>query len=338
MASGDQILLTGVTGFIAKHIALNLLEAGYAVRGSLRTPSRAEEVRNALAGHLSDASALDRLTFVELDLTDDAGWPEAVAGVDALVHTASPFPIIQPKDESELIEPAVSGTLRAMRAAKSAGVERIVLTSSVVAAMWTKTASGRAISEADWTDTSHPAASAYVKSKTLAEEAAWDFVAESPETLLTTINPGLVIGRPLDKNYGSSLELIERIFAAKDPMLPDVGFPGVDVKDVAAMHLKALEDPSTAGKRYLATTSWVTMRDVAETLQHAYPDRKIAKRQAPKLLLQFLSLFDPSIRTILPALGIHLTIDNTRAREDMGMEFTPVEEALLESARAIEAG
>ncbi|MFW5655590.1 MAG: NAD-dependent epimerase/dehydratase family protein, partial [Roseicyclus sp.] len=199
------VVLTGITGFIAKRIALDLLEAGYAVRGTLRAARRADEVRDALRPRLRDPAALDRLSFAEADLTRDEGWPEAMAGADALLHTASPFPMASPRDEGDIIRPAVEGTLRVLRAARAAGVGRVVLTSSVAAIE----ASPRrgAYTEEDWSDPTHPKSSAYYRSKTLAERAAWDFVAEHPGMGLTAINPALVLGQPLDAHYGTSLAL-----------------------------------------------------------------------------------------------------------------------------------
>ncbi|MEO0991653.1 MAG: aldehyde reductase [Pseudomonadota bacterium] len=331
------VLLTGVTGFIAKRIALDLLNAGHAVRGSLRSERRADEVRAALRPALDDPNSLDRLSFVELDLARDEGWAEAMDGIDAVLHTASPFPMVQPKDENEIIKPAVDGALRALRAAETAGVTRVVMTSSLVAIMSTDKPENAAYSEADWTDTSHPTATAYVKSKTLAEKAAWDFVSDHPAIQLTTINPGLVAGRPMDRNFGTSLQVIERILGGKDPMLPDVGFPVVDVKDVSAMHLKALDDPNTVGKRFIASAGFATFPEIADVLRGAFPTRKIAKSVAPKIVLRILSLFDPSIRTILPTVGLRLTIDNALARDEMGMDFVPWKESVLESARFLEA-
>ena len=201
-----RVVLTGVTGFIAKRIAFDLLEAGHSVRGSLRSAGREGEVRDALRPRLSDPSALDRLSFVELDLARDDGWAQAMDGADALFHTASPFPLSQPKDENDIIRPAVDGkTLRAMRAAQATGVSRVVLTSSVVA-IEAKDKSG-AYTEDDWSDPGHPKSNAYYKSKTMAERAAWDFVADNPEMQLTTINPALVPrrtdGRPLRNLAGT---------------------------------------------------------------------------------------------------------------------------------------
>jgi dihydroflavonol-4-reductase len=331
----DTVLLTGASGFIAKRIVLDLLEAGHTVRGSLRSLKRADEVRDAVRPHLSDARRLDRLSFVELDLTRDAGWAEAMAGVTALIHTASPFPMAPPKDENEVIRPAVDGTLRALRAAQAAGVTRVVMTSSVVAIEANGKVGRETLTEADWSDVSHPRSTPYYKSKTLAERAAWDFVAQHPEMRLTTINPSLVLGRPLDAHFGTSLQLIERILSGKDPMQPDIGFGIVDVADVSAMHVRALERPESAGKRFIASGPSATMPWIARHLAARYPGRKIATREAPAFVLRLLALFDRSVRTALPALGAPPVFDNTRARKELGMQFTGWETAVDRAADAV---
>ena len=241
----QTVLLTGASGYIAKHIAVQLLNAGYAVRASLRNLNRADEVRAAVLPHVTGAVG-DRLTFVALDLEQDAGWAEALKGVDALMHTASPFPLAQPKDPQDLIRPAVQGALRALKAAQAAGVTRVILTSSVVAVMGDPLTTGKTTyDEADWTRSDDPQATPYALSKTLAERAAWDYVRDhAPQMQLTTINPGLVIGPPLDKHFGSSVSVVERFLNAKDPMLPRFGLPTVDVRDVALAHVRALATPS----------------------------------------------------------------------------------------------
>jgi dihydroflavonol-4-reductase len=277
------------------------------------------------------------LSFVELDLMRDDGWHEAMAGVQALVHTASPFPMVQPKNAEDIIRPAVDGTLRALGAAQGAGVFRVVLTSSVVAIEANAKVGREVLTEADWSDVAHPRASAYYASKTLAERAAWDFVAAHPEMRLTTINPALVLGRPLDVHFGTSLQLLERILGAKDPMQPDVGFGVVDVADVSAMHVRALERPETAGKRYIASGDSVTIPEIARHLAARYPDRKIATRVAPKIVLRLLSLVDPSIRTILPALGSVPRFDNARAKAELGIDFADWRTAVDRAAEAVVA-
>jgi dihydroflavonol-4-reductase len=324
----ETVLLTGVSGFIAKHIALKFLNAGYNVRGTVRRLDRGEEVRAAVTPHLGESAGT--LSFVQADLESDAGWAEAMAGVSAVIHTASPFPIAQPKDPAVLIRPAVEGTERVLKAAAAAGVERIVLTSSTVAVL-NESKPDAQQDESDWCDVTLPTTTAYAKSKTLAEKAAWD-LAKAKGLKLTTINPGLVLGPPLDEHYGSSLGLVERLLKGKDPMLPGFGFPTVDVRDVAEMHLRALQRPETVGKRYLSAAGTLAMVEMGRILKATYPTRRIATREAPAFLIRFLSLFDPQIKAILPKIGHLEHVSNARAVKEMGMEFAAPKAALLASA------
>ncbi|MEM8979870.1 MAG: NAD-dependent epimerase/dehydratase family protein [Pseudomonadota bacterium] len=328
----QTILLTGITGFIAKRIAFDLLSKGYTVKGSLRSNAREAEVRAAVQG----AQAEERLSFVTLDLNSDEGWEAAMVGVDAVFHTASPFPLTQPKDEAEIITPAVEGTLRAMKAAQKAGVTRVVLTASMVSVMHNDYPASHTYTSADWTDVNDPSVNAYAKSKTLAEKAAWEFTKAHPEMQLTTVHPGLVCGTPTDANYGSSLEVVERILSGKDPMQPDLGLPMIDVEDVSKMHILAFETPDTIGQRLLGSESWWTFPQMAETLKAAYPTRKISTRIAPRFMLKLLSLFDPAIKTILPQVGKHLSIDASQTEKLLGLTFIPGKEAILKSAAFID--
>lgn len=321
----QTVLLTGISGFIAKHIAVKLLNAGFAVRGSLRNMSRADEVRNAIALHADTA----KLSFVALDLNSDDGWVEAMEGASALIHTASPFPIEQPKNADDLIRPAVDGTLRAMASARAAGVMRVVLTSSTVAL--TDPLHRGMMDETTWCDPDAAGTSAYAKSKTLAETAAWEFATQQGMQL-TTINPGFVMGPPLDANFGSSISVIARLLRGKDPMLPDIGFAVVDVRDVAEAHLRALQTPSSAGKRFPCVTGMMTMPEMGKALKRAYPNRRIATQVAPKFMLRLLAMFDPQIRAILPELGQSHAVSNARARADLDMRFISAEGALRASA------
>lgn len=333
---GQTILVTGASGFIAKHIVRQLLDSGYRVRGSVRSAARRPEIVAAVTPHLADRSSLDqRLSFVTLDLDTEEGWGEALAGADALVHTASPFPLAQPSNEDDVIRPAVQGTLRALRAAKASGVTRIVMTSSSVAIMFKELELGRsAHDEGDWTDLSHPCATPYAKSKTLAERATWDFVErEAPELNLTTINPGFVLGPPLDPNYGASLKVIERLMRGRDPMLPNFGFPTVDVRDIALMHVRALQRPETAGKRYIGGDEFLWFPEMAEALKSAFPERRIVTRRAPNVVIRMLSLFDREIRTILPNLDRQDRISAARARRELGIEFIGARESVVAAGR-----
>ncbi len=286
-------------------------------------------MRAALAPHLSDAAALDRLTFHPADLERDEGWAEVMVGATALIHCASPFPLAQPKDEQALIRPAVEGTTRVLTAAHAAGLGRVVLTSSTVAVL--NDGKDALQDEADWCDTSLPGTTAYARSKTLAEKAAWA-LARDKGLALTTINPGLVVGPPLDGHFGSSLDLILRILKGRDPILPPIGFPMVDVRDVAEMHLRALDRPETAGKRFIAAAGSMTLADVGRLFKTAYPTRRIPTREAPRAVLRLLALVDPALRSILPKLGRLERVSNLRASREMGMTFIPVAEALKASA------
>lgn len=320
----QTIVLTGISGFIAKHVALALLREGYILRGTVRRLDRGDEVRRALAPHL-DAAAMARLSFAQADLDADAGWTEAMQGADILVHTASPFPLAQPKDENLLIGPAVGGTLRALRAAHAAGITRVVLTSSS-AAIIASERSGT-FDEASWADATLPTTSAYSKSKILAERAAWDFAKENGLDL-TTINPGLVLGAPLDATFGSSVALVQRVMKGRDPMLPMIDFSVVDVADVATMHLRAVQNAGTAGKRFAAVAGSMSMVQMGQLLKAAYPVRRIPTRAAPAFLLHAFALFDSGLRSVLPSLNKTHTVLNTRAVTGMGMAFTSPEEAL----------
>jgi dihydroflavonol-4-reductase len=324
----ELILLTGISGFIAKHVALKLLAAGYAVRGTLRRLDRAEEVRKALRPYL-DTAALDRLSFAEADLEDDAGWAAAMAGVAAVVHTASPFPVEQPKDAQVLIRPAVEGTLRVLKAARDAGVRRVILTSSTAAVVDGDVKGVQ--DETNWADPTGRDVSPYTRSKTLAERAAWEFARREGMTL-TVINPGFVLGPPLDANFGASVGVVRRILRGRDPLVPMLGFVCVDVRDVAEMHMRALQRPQTAGKRYLATAGSMTMPDMAHVLKQAHPGRRIPTGVAPKFVLRVLAVFDPQIRAILPALGQVHEVSNARAVGEMGMDFIAPADALRATA------
>lgn len=329
----QTVLITGISGFIAKHIAARFLAAGYAVRGTVRRLDRADEVRKAVLP-AAGAGAADRLSFVAADLDSDAGWAEAVAGIDAVIHTASPFPIAQPKNEDDLIRPAVQGTERVLRAAKAAGITRVVLTSSVVAVL--NEAKSGVQDESDWCDLTIATTTAYGKSKTLAERRAWE-MANADGLALTVINPGFVLGPPLDGNYGSSLGIVERLLTGKDPMQPPYGLPIVDVRDVAEMHLRAVQRPETAGKRFIASAGSLTFAQMAKILKAAYPSRKIATKEAPRFLLRILGLFDASVRSILPKLGMVERVSNARAVQDMGMTFTAPDQALRDAAAFVVA-
>ena len=333
MSNGKTVLLTGASGYIAKHIVLKLLQAGYQVRGSVRSQRKADEVRAAMRSHLKkDPGAM--LTFVELDLNQDKGWIEALNGIDILMHTASPLPLKQPSDENELIRPAVDGTLRALNAAVANDIKRIVVTSSTAAIAYRDPLpDNRPLDENHWTDTSHPTCLPYARSKTLAERAAWDFITtNAPDCNLTTINPSLVLGPPLDEHIGTSLQILVRLLSAKDPALPQLALSCVDVRDIAQMHVRAIDRDTTFGKRIIGLSKSVWIRDIALTIKAAHPERRIVTRIAPNWLIKTVGLFDRQVRAIVPSLGKRPRMSNERARKLLDMDFIDVDESVAESA------
>lgn len=331
-----KVLLTGASGYIGKHIALQLLNDGYEVKASVRNLKRADEVRAAVLPHLLIKDNLStRLTFVELDLEQDSGWDEALSSVDVLLHTASPFPIASPKNENEVIVPAVQGTIRALKAAHKAEVKRVVLTSSIAAIYGASMPVGKsAFDETIFTDINHPVGrQTYTKSKTLAETAAWNYVQEeAPEIQLTTINPVLVLGAPLDMNFGSSVSIVQRILKGSDPMLPDLTFSLVHVKDVAKMHVQAIEESVTFGQRIVASSEAMSFVSIAKYLKAKFPHIKINTRQAPNFIIRILSLFDGDIKAILPQIGDRTPVNNSKAKSLLGIDFIGAEDIVLETA------
>lgn len=337
MSRRKKILVTGGSGFIAKHVILQLLNEGFEVRASVRSMDRSAEILSAMERHARDTDKLDkRVTFCELDLQSDDGWDTALKNCQALMHIASPFPLEQPEDEDALIGPAVDGTLRALQAAQRAGVERVILTSSVVAICNKRLAAGRSrYDETDWSESNSPMANAYAKSKTQAEKAAWNFVREHQEMKLTTICPSLVLGPALDGKIGSSLKVIARLLNGKDPMVPNLGVAIVDVRDIAQMHVRALQRPESSGNRYIGSERFMWMRDIALVLKAEYPDRKIPLRVAPDWLMRVMGMFDKTIKGILPSLGHEIPLDNSAAAEVLGIEFIEARQAIRTSASSL---
>jgi dihydroflavonol-4-reductase len=327
----DPVVLTGASGFIAKHIARQLLEEGHAVRATLRSLGRAEEVRAAVLPGLPEDAAR-RLTFAEADLTSDRGWAQALSGATALLHTASPFPTAQPRDPQEIIRPAVEGTRRALLAAADAGVTRVVLTSSVAAIAHPGPPEVK--DESDWLDPHAPGTTAYDASKALAERAAWE-IAGARGLRLTAINPSLVLGPLLDRQSGTSVGIVRRLLAGKDPAIPRLNVSAVDVRDVARLHVLALSTPESEGERVIASAGLLPMPEMARALSRAFPDRRIPTRVAPDWLLRALALVMAELRDVTPHLGRRDVVSNAKATRLFGLRFIPPEDALLASAQSL---
>jgi nucleoside-diphosphate-sugar epimerase len=337
-ASGGRVLVTGGSGFVAAHCLLQLLAAGYDARATIRTLGRAGEVRAMLRrGGAGDAA--ERVGFFPADLTADAGWSEAAAGCDFVLHVASPFPASVPKDENELITPARDGALRVLRAARDADVKRVVLTSSFAAVGYGAGDRTTAFTEKDWTDLSYGALQAYPKSKTVAERAAWDFIAREGRGLeLSVVNPVGVFGPVLGPDLSTSIQLVKRLMDGSMPGCPDLSFGVVDVRDVADLHLKAMVDPAARGERFLATAGdFLTIVEIATLLREGAGNaaRKVPTRRLPNWLVRAVGLFDPAVRLVVPELGKHKNASNEKARRMLGWTPRSAKEAVLATAGSL---
>jgi len=324
----ERVLLTGISGYIGQYCGAELLNQGFEVVGTIRSLSKADATRAAIAA----VAPVEKLTFAEADLLSDDGWDEAMKGCAYVMHVASPFVLAEPKDENELITPAVEGTRRVIEAAQRAGVRRLVLTSSTVA-MITGKPSGRYGPDA-WSDASANIG-AYAKSKTLAERAAWDAVAGS-EMELTVVNPGAVFGPSLGAQVdGQSVALMTDMIGGKMPMIPDVAMGMVDVRDVARLHVTAMTTPGAAGQRFIAATAEpVSMTHFAEVLRDAgYP--KVPSRKAPNVAIKLMSLFDRQAKGMLPSLGKKASFDNSATFDILDWQPTPMETSFKEMAASI---
>ncbi|MEM9432412.1 MAG: NAD-dependent epimerase/dehydratase family protein [Pseudomonadota bacterium] len=323
-----KVFLTGASGFIAKHILRELFEKGYEVRASVRSETRKAELEE-----LFPDTAME---FAFLDLGKDDGWAAALEGCDVLMHTASPFPLRDPKDPDELIRPAVDGTLRAMRAADAVGIKRVILTSSC-AAIYKDAAKPKDApsDERNWTSIEEPSVGAYEASKTLAEKAAWNFVAEHPEIALTTINPGGVFGPTMDARYGASLEIVEQLMSGKVPVAPPMSLIFVDVRDVAMMHVAAIDLEATKGERFAAVSDTLRFVDLGRILQAWDPLLRAPTRELPPWMVQILGRFVSDLKPVRANLGINLAVSGNKAERVFGFKFIPVDQSLIASAESI---
>ncbi len=331
-----KVLLTGVSGFLGSHTALQLLNKGYQVIGTLRDLKRAPSIRQALAPHTDQ---LEHLEFREADLLDPGVWEELCQGVDFVQHIASPFPRLLPKNESELIRPAVEGTLNVLQAAHRAGVKRTVLTSSIVAIMYGKTpqTSKSGYTEEDWTDpTVASDLTPYFKSKTLAEQAAWDFVnPKAVQMELSVVCPGAVLGPVLEEDFGTSANIVLKCMDGSSPALPQIGYDVVDVRCVADLHIRAMELPQAVGQRFIASSGFASFKDVADILRPHYPKHRIPKSTLPGFMVRLFSLIDPTIKPILIDLGKVRRVSHDKAVKVLGWKPKSPEEAILSCAESL---
>jgi dihydroflavonol-4-reductase len=331
---GKTVLVTGGSGYIGGWCIVELLRRGYRVRTTVRNPSREPEVRAAIG---SQTNAHEQLSVHAADLMNDEHWEHAVEGCDYVLHVASPLPASQPKDPDVLIIPAREGTLRVLKAALDADVRRVVLTSSVAAIRGGNEGRDRPLDETVWTNLDAPGLIPYVRSKTIAERAAWDLADErGMRERVAAVNPGIIVGPILSEDRSTSLLSIERLLNGI-PAVPRLGFSFVDVRDVVDLHLRAMTAREAGGERFIAVTQFLWMAEVAGILRERLGPTasKVPTRTAPDLLVRAMGLFDGAIRSFTRSLGKRTDYDTSNARELLGWSPRPIEDTIVEAAESL---
>lgn len=336
--STEQVSVTGGAGFLAAHCIAHLLQAGYRVRATVRSPTREQQLHAMLraAGVEPGAGAL---SFAAADLLESRDWPQAMEGSAFALHVASPFPTRAPRHEDELIRPALDGTLRVLRAARDAGVKRVVLTSSVAAIQYGRPPRGKLFTEEDWTDPDGPGVTAYAKSKTLAERAAWEWVAREGGSLeLAAVNPAGIFGPVLGPGYFGSIQIVERLMNGAVPGCPRIMFGAVDARDVADLHLRAMTDPAARGERFIACAGdYLAFVEIARILRARFGKSaaRVTTRELPDWLTRVAALVIPDAALLLPELGKRKNASAAKAERLLGWRPRPREEALAATAESL---
>lgn len=332
-----SVLVTGGSGFLGAHCILQLLENGYRVKTTLRSPNRKNEVLEMLKN--GGAESVENLSFLQADLSADTNWTEAVKDCEYVLHVASPISLTIPKDENEMIIPAVEGTLRVLRAAKKAGVKRVVVTSSFAAVGYSHKDPDTIITEESWTDPNDKSLSAYLKSKTLAEKAAWDFIEkEGGELELAVINPVGIFGPTLGSDLSGGHEILKRLLDGSMKAIPKITFGIVDVRDVADLHLRAMTHPEAKGQRFLALAGGVlSLPDIALLLKQKLGDeaKNVSTKVLPDWIVRIAGLFNPLAKNIVPQLGRIKNASNEKAKKILGWTPRTNEEAIMAAVESM---
>lgn len=335
MSAGQTVLVTGGSGYIGGWCVIGLLQQGYKVRVTVRDLAREAGIRAALGTEVDPG---DRLSFHAANLTSDAGWDEAVAGCDYVLHVASPLGVPPPKDPNDLIVPARDGALRAINAAIKAGVKRVVMTSSVAASSPPAGSPSATSDETVWTNSDDVRHGAYPRSKTIAERAAWARIeAAGGATTLATVLPALVLGPVFGSDFSDSVQIVQRLLSGKVPGLPRLGFCIVDVRDVADLHIRAMTDPAAAGQRFIASHEFAWMADMAALLRARLGDQaaKVPTAKAPDFLIRLAALFDRDLSAVTGSLGRRQEFSAAKAQSLLGWKPRPMEDTVLECARSL---
>jgi nucleoside-diphosphate-sugar epimerase len=333
----STILVTGGSGFVGSHSILQLLAAGHQVRTTIRNLNRESDVRAMLKE--GGAQPDNRVSFVAADLESDAGWREAATGCEYVLHVASPFPQAVPKDADELIVPAREGALRVLRAARDAGVKRLVMTSSFAAIGYGHPQQEAPFNESSWTDVNGADVLPYVKSKTIAERAAWKFIADEGRGMeLTVVNPVGIFGPVLAPDFSVSILLVQRLMDGAMPGCPKLYFGIVDVRDIADLHIRAMTHPAAKGERFLGVSGdFISILDIAHLLKKRMgaAARRVPTRQLPNWLVRLAAMRDPAVKQILPELGKRKNATGEKARRVLGWTPRSNEDAIVATAESL---
>jgi len=336
VVDAGRVLVTGGSGYIAGHCIAQALQAGWRVRTTVRDPAREAGLRARVGRY---APAADLLEVVSADLEADDGWSAAVRDCTYVLHVASPFPVVSPREDAELVRPARDGTLRVLAAARGAGVRRVVMTSSTAAVAYGRGGRDTPFTEADWSDETNRAdTSAYERSKTIAERAAWEWVEREGRRLeLTTVCPGAVLGPVDGPDRSASTGIVAGLVDGSLPGLARFGWPVVDVRDVADLHLRAMVSPTAPGQRYLGAEGFLWMTDIAPVLRESVPELagRVPRRRLPNAVVRASALFDPIVRGRLYELGKHRPVTSDKARQDLGWTPRPAGDAVVATAKTL---
>ena len=331
-----KVLITGISGWIAKHTAIELLNAGYEVLGTIRNDNLIYQTSETIKQHAS----IDKLSFIKLDLLKDDGWNEAMQGCKYIMHIASPFPFKVSNDREKLLPVAVDGTLRVLKASLNASVEQIIITSSIVA-MFRKPnrTNPYSFGENDWTDENWiEGVSDYFLSKTKAERIAWEYMeSKGLKNKLTTINPGGVFGDALDIKGGTSIEYVKQFLKGKFPAAPKWGVLISDVKDVAKSHVACIGNQKVGGRRLIVGKEVKKLIELSQIMAEAMPEyaKKLPKKHLPNFMVKLFSYIDSSAKTMIPDLEITMQTDTTYSEDLLGLKFKPAKGCMAETAKSV---
>lgn len=336
MENKKKVLLTGITGFLGSHTAIQLLEKGYHVIGTLRDIKRVASIKDVIAQHTTH---IDNLSFAEAEIDDTGVWKTLMKDIDFVQHIASPFPKVMPKNEDDIIIPARQGNVNILSAAAAAGVKRVVITGSSSAVSYGQLPENknRTYDESDWTNLNlSNDLTPYFKSKTIAEKAAWDFMAKDTSGLeLTVVCPGLILGPLLEQDFNASANVVIKMLDGSLPAVPKIGYDIVDVRSVASLLILAMEKTEAAGERYIGAAGYMTFSEIAAVLKSTYPKMKIPTRKLPNFMVRIFSLFDPTLKPILLDLGTKRLLNNSKAVNQLGWNPILPETAVITSALSI---